>query len=466
MKWKLGIWFLLTLMPLYALAQDEFDTRDYKWMETLIDSIESSDLCISCDIPPSINVYYTRGYYSPPRTLRFRLYYACDKQSSVTKYFEKDGSIAGVCLVDSTSRDCMDDITALTYTFGLDIETIWSCDFGLSCRSAPRSLLFPSYEVEVSSDLCDGESRVLQTSSQFVTYHWLGPENFESHEEMVKISAAGLYHSIVQNELGCYDTVSIEVDLDAVPMSSISGPEIICDSEAICLSAEGYASYLWSTGETSSSICINEPGRYTVQISNEAGCIQEVETIIKDGRDYGITLQAPEVPIYTGQYVQMNYQLQGLRDEDIVELTWIIDDQRYSELDPIVFKVDRETSIILELESLTGCIYSDQIWIDPLPVNKEVYFANAFNPFSKNGNDRFYPQVVLGTIEVKDFAIFDRWGNEVYYSSDGSAAHQGHGWNGQFNDQLLPTGTYLYMAELTYADGSSEMKSGTVLLIY
>ncbi|MBK7426535.1 MAG: SBBP repeat-containing protein [Saprospiraceae bacterium] len=52
----------------------------------------------------------------------------------------------------------------------------------------------------------------------------------------------------------------------------IVGPEGFCSGESITLTTMQADSYLWSNGDTTQTIIVNEPGDYSLTISNQSGC--------------------------------------------------------------------------------------------------------------------------------------------------------------------------------------------------
>ncbi|MFZ2491761.1 MAG: hypothetical protein WA208_09770, partial [Thermoanaerobaculia bacterium] len=79
--------------------------------------------------------------------------------------------------------------------------------------------------------------------------------------------------SIVAN--GCTSTGSVTLPIVAAPTAAIGGPDSICINGSVTLDAgEGFATYLWSTGETTRTITKTQTATttYQVTVTNAAGC--------------------------------------------------------------------------------------------------------------------------------------------------------------------------------------------------
>lgn len=85
-----------------------------------------------------------------------------------------------------------------------------------------------------------------------------------------------------------------------------------------------------------------------------------------------------------------------------------------------------------------------------------VPFPNVFTPDGDGVNDVF-----LGGDKFRNrefhLEVFNRWGNRLYYGESG--------WDGTYNGNKVPPGTYEYVLILKQADGSSKPVKGTVTLI-
>lgn len=107
------------------------------------------------------------------------------------------------------------------------------------------------------------------------------------------------------------------------------------------------------------------------------------------------------------------------------------------------------SQIPLRSESNRACAEQDAL----------IYVPNAFAPYGRN--PEFKPVLVFGaTLEEYTFQIFDRWGRQVFQTSD-----IGQGWNGRFEGQDLPAGVYVYRIFLQRPSGEQVEEKGSVMLL-
>lgn len=87
-----------------------------------------------------------------------------------------------------------------------------------------------------------------------------------------------------------------------------------------------------------------------------------------------------------------------------------------------------------------------------------LYMPNAFTPNGDGRNDVFrIPQEV--NLNLNSFSIFDRWGNQVFYTTNSS-----NGWGGTYNGKISPAGTYVYFIKGRFGN-KERMLKGLVFLI-
>jgi len=102
-----------------------------------------------------------------------------------------------------------------------------------------------------------------------------------------------------------------------------------------------------------------------------------------------------------------------------------------------------------------GCTALKEIKIRVL---RQLHMPSLFTPNNDGRNDLF--RIPPGaSIQLNRFSVYDRWGNLIFSSADIT-----RGWDGTYQGQKLPTGTYVYLIK-GMIEGRELVVSGTVTLI-
>ena len=125
--------------------------------------------------------------------------------------------------------------------------------------------------------LCNG-SVTLDAGSGFASYQWFNNGNlFGGTLQTLLVTAAGTYHCEVVYPTGCTaisNTLSIVAGTGSfnVIISAI-GADSLCEPNGqVILDAGNYASFIWSTGETTQQVSVNTLGSYSVDVIDASGC--------------------------------------------------------------------------------------------------------------------------------------------------------------------------------------------------
>ncbi len=81
------------------------------------------------------------------------------------------------------------------------------------------------------------------------------------------------------------------------------------------------------------------------------------------------------------------------------------------------------------------------------------------NAFTPNGRNPYFSPIIQGAIVIKEFIIFNRWGQVMYNETDGI------GWDGNVNGTAQPQDTYIYVGQLVMPDGQIVKIKGDLLLV-
>ncbi len=147
-----------------------------------------------------------------------------------------------------------------THTQDYLFTTIHGCDSLIIMTLT----VHPSYEQEITAEICEGEDY---------------KENGFNLNDLV----AGIYDESLnlETEDNCDSIINLTLTVIENPDVSIDGNTTILEGESTTLTASGADSYVWSTGETTSSITVSpeETTKYSV-VGTKDGCDTETEVTV------------------------------------------------------------------------------------------------------------------------------------------------------------------------------------------
>lgn len=166
-------------------------------------------------------------------------------------------------------------ITSTTYTV-----TVTSAS---GCTSTASKLITinsnPTPGISGTTSICVGQNTTL-TGTGGDSYLWSNGATSPSIN--VSPGSSTAYSVTVTSILGCTSTTSQIVNVNSLPITSMSGTYLICSGQSTTLTANGGISYLWSTGATTQSIVVTPASNtsYSVTATNVSGCSGSVSQVI------------------------------------------------------------------------------------------------------------------------------------------------------------------------------------------
>jgi gliding motility-associated-like protein len=115
---------------------------------------------------------------------------------------------------------------------------------------------------------CEGESTVLDAGAGWQSYQWSTGANTQT----LTITDAGNYEVIITDADGCSGSETVTIFANPNPEPIIAGSTTFCIGSSTILDAGNYAFWQWSTGDTDQSIVTNQPGNYSVMVTDANGC--------------------------------------------------------------------------------------------------------------------------------------------------------------------------------------------------
>lgn len=280
----------------------------------------------------------------------------------------------------------------------------------------------PAITSSGTSGFCGGDT--LDAGNGYSNYTWSTSETTQT----IVVDSGGNFSVTVTDSNGCTGSSSVTVS-SPVPVIMASGSTVFCEGSNVTLDAgNGFSTYLWSNGETSQVINVDSSGDYSVTVTDAVGC-SGVSTAAT-----AITVNpAPLVTVSPDDTINL-----GLSDTLAAEgaLTYQWEPGNGSGSTFIVSPVEETTYTVIGTDS-NGCADTAtvKIYID---ANCVYWLPNIFSPNGDAQNDEL--KIYGRGLEWIYLAVYDRWGNRVFETSDINTS-----WDGNYKGGVLNTGVYVYI---------------------
>jgi len=369
------------------------------------------------------------------------------------------------------------------------------------------------------TSFCAGDSVVL-TSSVGNTYSWSSGETTQA----ITVFNANTYTVTVTGSCGT-STASQNVIVEPLPVASISasGPTSFCQGGSVTLNAGGSGPYLWSTGETTSSINVSSTSNIILTISNACGidtaaqnvvadpiplaaingapiviCPNEVATLtasggtsflwstgdttasinISNGGNYSVTVSTDcgsdvsNVSIGSSS-LNVSFTADTLTGAFPLPVTftngsfsanifnWDFGDGSTSSANnpQHTYQSNGTYTVVLTGTDLQGCSDTAQLTI-LIYDDTQITIPNVFTPNGDGKNERFNIFTNKTSLGVSG-EIFNRWGAKIATWNS-----LNDGWDGKTDGGSdAAEGVYVYIVKILFPDGDVEERNGAVSLI-
>lgn len=308
----------------------------------------------------------------------------------------------------------------------------------------------------------DGYAVAHTHSSEPITYLWDGIASSDS--ALYGLAADGRTHTLTVSWGDCQQTLPFTLSNPPAPIIDKETHNMICEdcqgSIAIFAhdSSDRLYHYTWSDGDTSASRESLCEGLYIATISDSLGCtFNDTTLIIKQHSLDNARVWADDTVLFVGESTR-------LHATPITNATysWQPVEGLDNPFDPSP-SASPETDItyIATITDSTKCTLVDSVHIRCTDVScgtSSLFIPNAFTPNSDGQNDNlcFHGEYITSF----HIAIFTRWGEMVYESSDINQC-----WDGRFKDNPCLPGVYMYTCKITCEGNKESLLKGDITLI-
>jgi gliding motility-associated-like protein len=292
-------------------------------------------------------------------------------------------------------------------------------------------------------------------------YQWVGNILDSTNANL----CIGTYSVSVTDAHGCTFDTSFTITqpdaLSAIALTTKVPCSEVCIGNASVTLTGGVPPYhyLWDNGGTNSSttgLCF---GNHNLLISDSHSCNLSLNVYIADTSYFPSQVVAWANPdtIYESQSTQL-----GSTNIPGFLYTWSPSTalSNIHIYNPIATP-SHSSEYVVVVNDQFGCAKSDTVYIyvkDVICDEPYVYVPNAFTPNSDQKNDVL--KVRSEIITDVYFAIYDRWGEKVFETTD-----MNKGWDGTFRGKKCDPAVYVYYIDATCITKEKYIKKGNITLI-
>jgi len=320
------------------------------------------------------------------------------------------------------------------------------------------------------AELCQGTSRPITITSNATTFNWSPATGLSSAtvEDPVASPTTTTSYTVTVGLGVCTASGSLNIVVIPAPVAAAASPDSTCYGKDIYLQGSGGASYMWTPTTYLNNPTISDPLvidpkssiTYSLTVTDNNGCksLKPATVFLYVRLPYQV-FAGDDTSVMVGQTVALNAvdvqgvglnkfvwtPAAGLSNAGIADPT-----ATFGEIGTYTFVVDATAP--------NGCGGSDSVVIKVYAL-ADIFVPNAFTPNGDGHND------VLRAIPVsirvfKYLTVYNRWGQQVF-----TTTNPGIGWDGSFNGQQMPPGTYVWMVGGIDYSGRIVERRGTVILI-
>lgn len=311
--------------------------------------------------------------------------------------------------------------------------------------------------------------------SSYTAFNWdFGPgaqptASNEQKPTQIKFSSTGIHFiKMVASHFACIDSFIDTLHILPMPEVSINDPGLLCQPARTQFKTsqppDQPLTYLWKTSDGQTSTLAEPVFTFSLVDTYTTELIGTVYGKCSDTASIKFTVsQKPKADFSVFPEVvsilEPEVQIKSLVN-DVVHYYYTFGDGAADDFisGTHSYFIEGDYMITQYVVNIFGCMDSISKPVVVLPEHR-LWIPDAFTPDGNGLNDTFGPTLMY--VKMYQLFIYDRWGEQVFYSDDPVK-----GWDGTFRNKDCPEGVYVY--KLQYTDpigGSAIQKLGRVMLL-
>jgi gliding motility-associated-like protein len=293
-------------------------------------------------------------------------------------------------------------------------------------------------------DLSDYNSNIITDTTDYTFTYFTSFIGADTKNAVEQITNSATFHLIPGNNLiyvraentnGCWRVATLALDMIPSPVTSMPAEYFLCENHIVVLRAEqGYDSYLWSNGATTYATIVNQPGTYTVTVTENHGSV-----VCSSTQSTTVTLSNPATitEVIPTDWTDFDNEIEiNLSGTSIGDYEYSIDGVNFQSSNHFTGLACGPYTVYVHDKHGCGT------------VDKDVYllmYPRFFTPNGDGVNDEW--RIKFSSYEPGILVqLFDRQGKFI------KEFHYLEGWDGTYNGEMLPSTDYWFL--VTREDGT------------
>ncbi len=334
---------------------------------------------------------------------------------------------------------------------------------GFQAKVDPIPLIMPIADIE----LCEGTVMPINAvvNPQF-NYNLTWNPNADLinangyNPTFVGTTSQDIVFTVTSPNAGCTASDTFHVQVWPFAAGAIIEDTLVCNGQPVQLWVTGgNGLYQWYPANTLSCEFCPDPiataigtTTYNAILLDPHGCQDTLSVTIENHPPFNLILHNGDTTIYQGDNVQL--RASGAPFYYWTPTNYLTYTQSNS---PLATPLEDITYTVTGVSLLQGCPQKDSVHIKV--IQQDIVLPNAFSP-NGDGNNDIFRVTARKFINVQEFKIFNRWGNEVFSTQDIRK-----GWDGNFKGVAQDPGVYQYMVRVAYPNGKTQFLKGDLTLI-
>ncbi|MCB0521870.1 MAG: gliding motility-associated C-terminal domain-containing protein [Lewinellaceae bacterium] len=207
------------------------------------------------------------------------------------------------------------------------------------------------------------------------------------------------------------------------------------------------------------------PGNYQLVVTDGQGCTWSTEVYVPEPEPLTVELGA-NLLVQLGETatLQVLYTLSPSQLDTILWTPAGLADCQGTPCDEIAFSPTEQTEVGVTVIDTNGCRSSDDLMVF-VKKERHVYVPNSFSPNGDGTNDVFMIYAGAEAVKVKEFLVFDRWGETVFQYYNFFPNDPAYGWDGTYRAAVMDPAVFVWFAVVEFVDGQEVLFEGDVTLM-